>query len=295
MQFSFSKTFLKNLNGLPKLMDSYSGVPEENPAIPSQIQIRQKIGKESILSYRHFHNRYVLIVAIEGTAKVIIEDLNFQLTKNHGVLIFPHQEHKFTELSDNLILMMTMFDIISGNSELEPIYKKIFTINKKTLLLLNMMMETFLSSSRGDISSSKDMVFKLGAILNHILFLENDTMPVDVYNLDYSDLGRELLKKTLSYIMSHLSSPITISEIAKHLNVSESLLRNMFRDRIGQSLGKFIKYKRMNKAVSLLRSSEKNISSIALECGYSSVFTFSRAFTAEAKMSPMRFRKKSRM
>ena len=285
----------KKLYKLPQLIDPHSGLPDEMPAIPSEIQIFHRVGKELNTKYKFFHDRYILVIPLKGRGRAVIDEEIFQLSDKCGVLIFPNQTHRFIDISDDASWLFVSFKIIYGNNILEPMREKIFILNVKTLSLARQMVKTFSAAAHGSITDAKEIVFSLGSLLNHILSLDSDMKSFSIYRLDYSDFQKSLLKKANAYILDHISKPLTVKHISKHLNISESLIRNLFREKLGVSLGKFIKYKKMHKAASLLRSSEMNISEIALKCGYSSVYTFSRAFSLETEMSPLQFRKKSRL
>jgi len=59
----------------------------------------------------------------------------------------------------------------------------------------------------------------------------------------------------------------------------------------GETLNNFTNRLRLEKAARLLRYSEQSLTDIALDCGFSSSTTFSRAFRSGYDTSPSQFRK----
>jgi AraC-like DNA-binding protein len=100
-----------------------------------------------------------------------------------------------------------------------------------------------------------------------------------------------ILERINGYVRSHLKEAPTISDLARDLGYSVSHLRAVFRNQLGVSLGKYIRESRLSQAASLLQSTEKNVSGVAEECGFKSLFAFSRAFKKAYGMAPKAYSK----
>ena len=72
--------------------------------------------------------------------------------------------------------------------------------------------------------------------------------------------------------------------------MSPSHLRTRFRASCGVSLGKHMRELRLERACGLLRMTTARISEIADQCGFSSLFSFSRAFRVRHGLSPKAYR-----
>jgi AraC family transcriptional regulator len=64
-----------------------------------------------------------------------------------------------------------------------------------------------------------------------------------------------------------------------------------FRTVSGETLNNFTNRLRIEKAARLLRYSDQSLTDIALDCGFSSSATFSRAFRSDYDTSPSQFRR----
>ena len=102
---------------------------------------------------------------------------------------------------------------------------------------------------------------------------------------------KHIRDRAVSYIKENLRrSDLTISEIAKYVNVSRATLYRVFDDFGG--LKEFIVSERIDAARSKLRTGRTDrsiITSIAYDTGFSSPEQFSKVFKARTGMSPTRF------
>ncbi len=78
--------------------------------------------------------------------------------------------------------------------------------------------------------------------------------------------------------------------LADKLNISVSRLRQVFDENMGMSFKKYISSLRINHAQSLLCNTSLSVADIASSCGYGSIRTFNREFSAVCDMTPTKFR-----
>ena len=83
---------------------------------------------------------------------------------------------------------------------------------------------------------------------------------------------------------------MSAKEMARSLGISPSHLRARFRASCGVSLGRHLRRLRLEKACGLLRLSQNRVTEIADLCGFSSIYSFSRAFRSAYGVSPMAYR-----
>jgi AraC family transcriptional regulator len=84
---------------------------------------------------------------------------------------------------------------------------------------------------------------------------------------------------------------VRLKELAKVACFSEFHFHRIFGAVSGETLNNFTIRLRLEKAARLLRYSVKSLTEIALDCGFSSPATFSRAFRSGYDTSPSQFRK----
>jgi AraC-like DNA-binding protein len=107
--------------------------------------------------------------------------------------------------------------------------------------------------------------------------------------LHSSTLGseaRRAVRKAIVYLQSHYMEPISLEDTAHHVNMSKEYLARCFRQELGITLVTYLNRYRIHRAKQLIEQGEQNLTSIALETGFSSSAYFSRVFRQEMGMSP---------
>lgn len=103
----------------------------------------------------------------------------------------------------------------------------------------------------------------------------------------------ELITKAINYIRTENNkSGITIDDIASHAGFSSDYFNRIFFAHTGFNIMEYVRFRRLKKAAHLLRITDNDILSIALDCGYETHESFSRAFKNQYGVSPSEYRKK---
>lgn len=112
----------------------------------------------------------------------------------------------------------------------------------------------------------------------------NDDEFIDMHS---DDLYSEVKK----YIDENFHSELTLVNIAKIFSVSQSYLSHMFKKKSGYSVVNYIIRRRIGEAQTLLITTNKSITDIAIKVGYSHVTNFNIAFSKYIGISPSQYRK----
>ena len=99
------------------------------------------------------------------------------------------------------------------------------------------------------------------------------------------------IDRVIDHLRANLDRPVKLGELARVACFSEFHFHRIFRAVSGETLNTFTNRLRLEKAARLLRYSGQSLTDIALDCGFSSSATFSRAFRAGYDTSPSQFRK----
>ncbi len=99
------------------------------------------------------------------------------------------------------------------------------------------------------------------------------------------------IDRVIDHLRANLDRSMKLRELAKVACFSEFHFHRIFGAITGETLNAFTNRLRIEKAARLLRYSSRSATEIALECGFSSSATFSRAFRAAYEISPIQFRK----
>ena len=128
--------------------------------------------------------------------------------------------------------------------------------------------------------------------------------PVSIVNLtyrlilDYAERMARLAGETsplvseiTKYIRKHLSEPISVEALARHLCRGRSRLSTDFKQVTGENLSEFILKKKIEEGKKLLRRTDKPAVEIAFFLGFSSQSHFSRTFKKYVGQTPNTYRK----
>ena len=111
--------------------------------------------------------------------------------------------------------------------------------------------------------------------------------------MNYIKLRNPLSKPVvlcIDYIYGHLHERITIKELAKYLQISESYLSNLFRKEMGIPVSQYILELKIEKAQNLLQFSNYKIVEIANYLSFSSQSHFIQIFQKKVGITPHKYR-----
>ncbi|MGL5437240.1 MAG: effector binding domain-containing protein [Lachnospiraceae bacterium] len=100
----------------------------------------------------------------------------------------------------------------------------------------------------------------------------------------------EVFERAIIYMENHLDDAVSVHEVAKASGYSYYHFTRIFKSVLGESIGNYLKKRRLSRAAHKLLYSERKIIDIAMESGFVSSETFSRAFKIVYQVSPITYR-----
>jgi len=121
-----------------------------------------------------------------------------------------------------------------------------------------------------------------------------------LHQIDYPGI-RELLNSLFdpvvlnfkAVIQAQLLQELEIKDYANLTHMSLSTFKRRFKEIFNDTPAHYINNKRLEKAAELLEFTDKRITDICFECGFSSLSTFSKSFSKKYQVSPSEFKKGS--
>jgi len=98
------------------------------------------------------------------------------------------------------------------------------------------------------------------------------------------------IEKALIYIENNLESPIRVDEVTAITNYSYAHFHRIFESMLGETVGHYIRSRRLTKAAHELLYTNRRIIDIAISLQFDSHESFSRAFKHYYKISPSEYR-----
>lgn len=102
--------------------------------------------------------------------------------------------------------------------------------------------------------------------------------------------SEEQIQEIQNYIHHNLKETLRIPELAKKAGTNQQYFKVQFKNTFGESVHEFIKNKRLNTALKLIRETQQSIGWIAIQVGYSSISSFSQAFKNKFGKSPQAYK-----
>jgi AraC-like DNA-binding protein len=118
---------------------------------------------------------------------------------------------------------------------------------------------------------------------------DSDSLRYLYYYL-YDKLVEANVPKSQQYIHEHFAEPITIVELAQLENYNVSYYTDWFKRKFGVSPSSYLRNFRIEKAKELLLTTHYRLIEIAMQVGYNSNASFTRAFKEATGMSPIAYR-----
>lgn len=101
---------------------------------------------------------------------------------------------------------------------------------------------------------------------------------------------RDEVKVIIDYIDENLTSKVTLTDIANLVNMNKSYISRLFKEETSMTLSEYITYRKIDRAVILMKNPKLKIKEIAFEVGIPDPLYFSRIFTKVQGKTPSEFR-----
>lgn len=118
---------------------------------------------------------------------------------------------------------------------------------------------------------------QLTFVSNQIVIMQENTEP-------------GIIKRAKEFITQHQSEDLTLTKVAKAVNISEFYFCKMFKKFTGLNFTEYLCRIRIERARQLLLNPNIRISEIAFEVGFQSLTHFNRVFKRIAGLSPSEYR-----
>jgi AraC-like DNA-binding protein len=103
------------------------------------------------------------------------------------------------------------------------------------------------------------------------------------------ELNRRMLRSRDAIDRTY-SQPLDIAALARVASVSEAHYIRTFRATFGETPHRYLQRRRVERAMFLLRETDRNITDICLDVGFASLGTFSRTFRDIIGVNPTDYR-----
>ena len=104
--------------------------------------------------------------------------------------------------------------------------------------------------------------------------------------LEENPVEQDYISQAMHCMKLEYADGITVTEIARRLNLNRSYFSVLFKERTGQTPQEYLTALRMEKAIELMTVYRMSPSIAAMSTGYSDIYSFSRMFKRYTGLSP---------
>ena len=263
--------------------------PSHNPVIPM-----------------HWHPEAEVICVQKGILRILLEDQTLHLSAGDILFIPPHILHVgYAEHPDGGVFDALVFsaDLIAAPEDTEKHlnYVQPFLLGKADCSLrlsceheaheaLSPILRSFFSAAQ-QAEISPLLLEGTVRIVWHTVW---SIHPIVQLLCKQPKEAAGLAQALLAFMHIHYAEDLSLTQMANTLHVNPSYLCRVFRQVTGTPPFLYLTRYRIMKSCSLLESTNKKISEIALLCGFNNVSYFNRCFQKLVHCTPSEYRKNAR-
>lgn len=297
---SNSKSQQQHLNNIHREITDLE-VPED---LFSGLSLQDAFAPDNILFFRrthtsafkpegvsnNFHHRFELLIVVKKEGSARIGNHSHVLEPGEAILIFPNQFHHYMDVEEGELEWLFITFELGNHWRILELMDRPRVLDGETLESVEKIIKLQTSMENGRTDHVLELSHELAQILLRMVSLP--VIPAERRNIHRTDDTRDIiLEKINTVVRENLNKQITIADLAEEMGYSVSYLRAIFRDRLGVSLGKYIRESRLSRAAQLLQSKKLSVTEVAEETGFDSLFAFSRAFKNAYGVSPKAYSK----
>lgn len=283
---SVESTFLLS-SAIKRPLDLYSGLTLGNSSAPDNILLFRRMHSKAFQPdgvSNNYHYRFELVVVFKKPGVVRVGSHSHLLEPLEAFLVFPNQFHHYLDVDEGELDWLFITFCLGREDFVESLRDRPRVLNRETLSQLETIVTLMRLQDSGE-DHVLEISYHLYKVLTALCVLPQ--IPDERMQLHKADDTRDVLfEKINEYVRTHIECPMTIGDLAKELGYSISYLRLLFRDRLGISLGRYIRESRLSHAARLLQTGNLSVTEVSKVSGFESLYTFSRAFKNAYGISP---------
>lgn len=284
----------------------FENIPVEQKLKYSYRCFIQKKGTLPLKVKSHWHNYIELLFFNAGEASVYLAGKLYRAKKNDLVIINSRETHYIESNDPNTEYIVIQFDpemlqmsstvfalkYIIPFSGPEKKYPRLFNDELKLTDIKQKVENIYKEHTNGEYA------YEL-AVQGNIIMLFLDIVRVwHKYGIDIEsdihikDRDLEWLNKAMSFIEDNYSQDISAKDVAKVCLMSYNYFTTRFKKLLGRSFSGYLNSVRLRHAENALISTDKSITEIAYDSGFSSTSYFISMFSKHKNITPQNYRKK---
>ena len=266
---------------------------EYSDGFPIKLIVHSVDGVES-----HWHNEMEILLILKGTVDIRIGDRQYRLKEDDIIVINRNEIHSTNRTEeDNILLALQVdtktYDTFHPQFSKMQFHCKSFLYSEDEQEPYNILRQRLAEIAWEFNKKGEGYQLRIASIVHAIgafLMLSCDYSLAGDGKGDLTEDDLAALQRIVDYIDQNLHRKITLKELAEREHVNYYYLSHFIKNKLGISFQEYLNSARLNKAVSMLLSTNKTIIDITDECGFASTNAFGKLFREQYNCSPTEYR-----
>ena len=258
----------------------------------------------------HKHKFIEIVYIVSGKAKHVINQNEYDVKKGDISVINPYEAHAFfadTSCGEEFVAYDLMFtpdfidktclesDDFSHLSESFMFYslfpdEKEFKERFNLVPNCNFELETVFEKIYYEYKNKKDGYINLIRVYTAEIIIKLLRKIQEFKKTKISESQKQLVSSVTEYIENNYSIKINTEEIASKMFFNKNYISKLFKKETGLSINEFVREIRLKEACRQLATTNRNITAIAFDCGFSDIKTFYLTFKKYMGCTPKVYR-----
>jgi AraC-like DNA-binding protein len=272
----------------------------EDPTLPLQVYIRDPQPEFPL----HSHGFDELVIILKGTALHEINGQKFPVRAGDVFVVSQNHEHQYLEMHGlalaNILFDPDALDIAHWDIRALPGFHVLFSLEPAFRTQHNF--RSRLQLSEPNLEQMNALVQNLTReaeernpgyrVMAKGLFMQLAVSLSRAYSAAQTEESLDLLRigDAIAHIETNYADKISLDVLARKSHLSNRQFSRVFEKCIGRSPIAHLMHVRCHKAAELLKNTDRTITDIAFECGFSDSNYFTRCFRKTMGRTPKQFR-----
>ncbi len=251
----------------------------------------------------HWHEEWEIILVVQGTAVVLLENAQVTLQSGDGLFINAGALHAIDSQHsrDGVLHSMVVHPRLIGGSVdsvywqqlVQPLADKRaprYVVLHQEAALHSQMIETYHRAWQAIVQEEDDHENLARYLLSRMVGqLNRHCIQASQAQSAQERIDAERIRTMLAYIDENITGELDTARIAESALVSQSVCLRCFHRMLGTTPIQYVKQARLDKAAQLLRSTSMTAKAVALACGFADVSYFTKAFREKMGVTPREY------
>ena len=241
----------------------------------------------SLSTMPHLHTHLEMVYFINGSSRCFADDKEATAEAGDIFLAMPNQIHYYHDI------ISPKHHLLIFSSDICPDLTKV----------LRSMIATSPVIKKSDLPSGMDKRFreiekcyksdapyaeaKLKALMSLLMCDLLERMSLEKGKTGYDG---NILKKAVTYCYDNFHGEMSLERAEASLGISRYYLSHLFKEKLNIGFKEYVNSLRIRAACDMLKNTDKSITEIAYDSGFSTTRTFNRCFIAARGISPKEYR-----